>query len=59
MATSSSSIKRKAPAQRSPKLIYRGIELPRLTIPPRLPLSEIKRAVAEAFAERAMTVADD
>ncbi|MGI8841391.1 MAG: hypothetical protein ACR2F8_11520 [Caulobacteraceae bacterium] len=59
MATSSRSTKPRAPAQRSPKLIYRGIELPRLTIPPRLPLAEIKRAVAEAFAERALTVADD
>ena len=58
MATSSSSAKRKAPAQRSPKLTYRGIELPSLP-PPRLPLAEIKRAVAEAFAERAPVVADD
>ena len=59
MSTSPSSAKRTAPAQRSPKLTYRGIDLPRLTIPPRLPLAEIKRAVAEAFAERAPTVADD
>jgi hypothetical protein len=49
---------RKVPARRSPKLTYRGIELPSLP-PPRLPLAEIKRAVAEAFAERAPVVADD
>ena len=59
MTISQTATMRKAPAQRSPKLTYRGIDLPRLTIPPRLPLAEIKRAVAEAFAERAPVVADD
>jgi hypothetical protein len=48
------------PARRlAPKLTYRGIDLPRLTVPPRLPLAEIKRAVAQAFAERDSAVADD
>lgn len=58
MTISQTATMRKAPAQRSPKLTYRGIELPSLP-PPRLPLAEIKRAVAEAFAERTPVVADD
>ena len=58
MTISQTATLRKAPALRSPKLTYRGIELPSLP-PPRLPLAEIKRAVAEAFAERAPVVADD
>ncbi|MEO8927165.1 MAG: hypothetical protein ABI306_08375 [Caulobacteraceae bacterium] len=59
MATSRIGALRKSPASRSLKLTYRGVELPRLTIPPRLPLAEIRRAVAEAFAERALARDDD
>jgi hypothetical protein len=43
----------------STKLTYRGIDLPKLTVPPRLPLADIKRAVAKAFAERDTAIADD
>lgn len=50
---------RKTPMRRSDKLMYRGIELPRLTAPSRLPLAEIKRAVADAFAKHAASIAED
>lgn len=58
MTISRATPRREARAQRSAKLTYRGIELPSLP-PPRLPLAEIKRAVAEAFAERTPAIADD
>lgn len=50
---------RKTPIRRSDKLMYRGIELPRLTAPSRLPLAEIKRAVADAFAKHAASLVED
>lgn len=43
----------------SSKLMYRGNVLPRLTVEPRLPLAEIERAVAAAFAKTLPAVADD
>lgn len=41
------------------KLMYRGVELPRLTVPSRIPLDDIKRAVAYAFAKHAPVLVDD
>lgn len=42
---------RKTALNASRKLIYRGVELPELPFPPRLPLADIQQAVAKAFAD--------
>lgn len=59
MAHAQPTTDRKAPIRRPDKLMYRGIELPRLTAPSRLPLAEIKRAVAEAFAKHPASLVED
>jgi hypothetical protein len=59
MSRSTSSRNHKTAPARSAKLMYRGVELPRLTAPSRIPLDDIKRAVAYAFAKHAPVLADD
>jgi hypothetical protein len=59
MAHTQPTTDRKAPIRRPGKLMYRGIELPRLTAPSRLPLVEIKRAVADAFAKHPADLVED
>jgi len=50
---------RRMPTARSKRLMYRGNELPRLTAPSSIPLDDIRRAVAEAFAKHSPAIADD
>ena len=59
MSKSTSNAAQKAAPVRSAKLMYRGVELPRLTAPSRIPLDDIKRAVAYAFTKHAPVLADD
>jgi hypothetical protein len=59
MPKSTSNATHKTAPARSAKLMYRGVELPRLTAPSRIPLDDIKRAVAYAFAKHAPVLADD
>lgn len=53
--TKETGVKSKARAKR----MYRGIELPRLTAPTRIPMADIERAVANAFAKRSAALAKD
>ncbi len=59
MSKSVTHANRKASSPRPAKLMYRGVELPKLTTPSRIPLDDIKRAVAYAFAKHAPVLADD
>ena len=59
MSKSVTHANRKVSSPRPTKLMYRGVELPRLTTPPRIPLDDIKRAVAYAFAKHAPVLVDD
>lgn len=50
---------RKAAPGRPVKAMYRGIVLPTLTAPSRIPLADIERAVKNAFAKRSTALAED
>ena len=59
MSGSKTNTNRKAASGRPAKAMYRGIVLPTLTAPSRIPLADIERAVKNAFAKRSAALADD
>jgi hypothetical protein len=59
MLKSTSNAAHKTAPARSAKLMYRGVELPRLTAASRIPLDDIKQAVAYAFAKQSPVHSDD